>query len=118
MRAPSISERGKTDSHPDCRGACPSIGFGGGEFRAELTEGRDVIAPADLSFGNRWPVGALAAALLFGFATALAYGLSAYPVSAGTLFQAVPSVLTLVALAGVIGRFRPPAADRRPYVKQ
>ena len=38
--------------------------------------------------------------------------------SQGTLFQALPYVLTLVAVAGVIGRSTPPAADGRPYVKQ
>ena len=36
----------------------------------------------------------------------------------GTLFQALPYVLTLIAVAGVIGRSTPPAADGRPYVKQ
>ena len=59
-----------------------------------------------------------AAALLFGFSTALAYRLPVYSANAATLFQALPYVLTLIAVAGVIGRTIPPAAIGRPYKKQ
>ena len=63
--------------------------------------------------------GVRGAALLFGFSTALAFGcLNVYSDSAATLFQALPYVLTLIAVAGVIGRTIPPAADGRPYKKQ
>jgi simple sugar transport system permease protein len=95
-----------------------SDGRGGAQFTDNLTEGRGFIALAAMIFGNWRPFGAWGAALLFGFSTALAYRLPVYSGSAATLFQALPYVLTLVAVAGVIGRSTPPAADGRPYVKQ
>jgi simple sugar transport system permease protein len=99
-------------------GAYLSIGFGGGSFTDNMTAGRGFIALAALIFGNWRPFGALGAALLFGFSTALAYRLPVYSDSAATLFQTLPYVLTLIAVAGVIGRSVPPAAVGRPYVKQ
>ncbi len=99
-------------------GAYLSIGFGGGAFTDNMTAGRGFIALAAMIFGNWRPFGAFGAALLFGFSTALAYRLPVYSDSAATLFQALPYVLTLVAVAGVIGRSTPPAADGRPYVRQ
>jgi simple sugar transport system permease protein len=57
--------------------------------------------------------------LLFGFSSALADRLpNAYGNQWGTLFQALPYLLTLIAVAGVIGRSIGPAAAGRPYVKQ
>ena len=99
-------------------GAYLSIGFGGGAFTENMTAGRGFIALAAMIFGNWRPFGALGASLLFGFSTALAYRLPAYSGSAATLFQALPYVLTLIAVAGVIGRTSPPAADGKPYRKQ
>jgi general nucleoside transport system permease protein len=99
-------------------GAYLSIGFGGGAFTDNMTAGRGFIALAAVIFGNWRPFGALGAALLFGFSTALAYRLPAYSASAATLFQALPYVLTLIAVAGVVGRTVPPAADGKPYKKQ
>jgi simple sugar transport system permease protein len=99
-------------------GAYLSIGYGGGIFTENMTAGRGFIALAALIFGNWRPGGAFAAALLFGFSTALAYRLPVYSGSAATLFQTLPYVLTLIAVAGVIGRSRPPAAVGRPYVRQ
>ena len=99
-------------------GAYLSIGFGGGAFTDNMTAGRGFIALAAMIFGNWRPFGAFGAALLFGFSTALAYRLPAYSGSAATLFQALPYVLTLIAVAGVIGRTVPPAADGKPYRKQ
>jgi ABC-type uncharacterized transport system permease subunit len=99
-------------------GAYLSIGFGGGAFNDNLTAGRGFIALAAMIFGNWRPFGAFGAALLFGFSTALAFRLPAYSGSAATLFQALPYVLTLIAVAGVIGRTVPPAADGKPYKKQ
>jgi simple sugar transport system permease protein len=99
-------------------GAFLSIGFGGGSFTENMTEGRGFIALAAMIFGNWRPFGAWGAALLFGFSTALAYRLPVYSSSAATLFQVLPYVLTLIAVAGVIGRSVPPAADGQPYVKQ
>jgi general nucleoside transport system permease protein len=99
-------------------GAYLSIGFGGGAFTDNMTAGRGFIALAAMIFGNWRPFGAFGAALLFGFSTALAYRLPAYSASAATLFQALPYVLTLIAVAGVVGRTVPPAADGKPYKKQ
>jgi simple sugar transport system permease protein len=87
-------------------------------FNENVTAGRGFIALAAMIFGNWRPFGAFGAALLFGFSTALAYRLPAYSANAATLFQALPYVLTLIAVAGVIGRTVPPAADGKPYKKQ
>ncbi len=99
-------------------GAYLSIGFGGGAFTDNMTAGRGFIALAAMIFGNWRPFGAFYAALLFGFSTALAFRLPVYSSTAATLFQTLPYVLTLIAVAGVIGRTVPPAADGRPYKKQ
>ena len=99
-------------------GAFLSIGFGGGSFTENMTEGRGFIALAAMIFGNWRPFGAWGAALLFGFSTALAFRLPVYSPPAATLFQALPYVLTLIAVAGVIGRSIPPKADGQPYAKQ
>src|SRR6185369_14417652 len=99
-------------------GAYLSVGYGGGSFTDNMTAGRGFIALAALIFGNWRPFGTFYAALLFGFSTALAYRLPVYSGSAATLFQALPYVLTLIAVAGVIGRTVPPAADGKPYVRQ
>jgi simple sugar transport system permease protein len=98
-------------------GAFLSIGFVN-SFNENMTAGRGFIALAAVIFGNWRPFGAAAACLLFGFSSALAQRLPEYSESAATLFQALPYVLTLIAVAGVIGRSVPPAADGRPYEKQ
>jgi len=98
-------------------GAYLSIGFVN-SFNQNMTVGRGFIALAAVIFGNWRPWGAAAAALLFGFSSALAQRLPAYSESAAVLFQALPYVLTLIAVAGVIGRSIPPAAVGRPYKKQ
>jgi ABC-type uncharacterized transport system permease subunit len=98
-------------------GAYLSIGFLG-SFNENMTAGRGFIALAALIFGAWRPFGAFSAALLFGFSSALAQRLPEYSGSAATLFQALPYVLTLIAVAGVIGRSIPPAAIGRPYLKQ
>lgn len=98
-------------------GAYLSIGFLG-SFNENMTAGRGFIALAALIFGAWRPFGAFSACLLFGFSSALAQRLPEYSGSAATLFQALPYVLTLIAVAGVIGRSIPPAAVGRPYRKQ
>jgi ABC-type uncharacterized transport system permease subunit len=98
-------------------GAYLSIGFVH-SFNENMTAGRGFIALAALIFGAWRPFGAFAAALLFGFSSALAQRLPEYSESGAVLFQALPYVLTLIAVAGVIGRSIPPAAIGRPYVKQ
>jgi ABC-type uncharacterized transport system permease subunit len=97
-------------------GAFLSIGFVG-SFTQNMSAGRGFIALAALIFGAWKPYGALAATLLFGFSSALAQRLPAFSDSAATLFQALPYVLTLIVVAGVIGRSVAPAADGVPYKK-
>ncbi len=86
-------------------------------FNENLSAGRGFIALAAVIFGNWRPFGAAAACLLFGFSSALAQRLPEYSESAAVLFQALPYVLTLIAVAGVVGRSIPPAAVGRPYKK-
>jgi ABC-type uncharacterized transport system permease subunit len=98
-------------------GAYLSIGFNH-SFNEQMTAGKGFIALAALIFGAWRPFGAFAAALLFGFSSALAIRLPEYSSSGAVLFTALPYVLTLIAVAGVVGRAIPPAAIGRPYVKQ
>jgi simple sugar transport system permease protein len=98
-------------------GAYLSLGFVDG-FGENMIAGRGFIALAALIFGNWRPFGLAAACLLFGFSSALARALQEYSTSIATLFEALPYVLTLIAVAGVIGRSIPPRAIGRPYVKQ
>ena len=98
-------------------GAYLSIGYLG-SFSENMTAGKGFIALAAVIFGNWRPFGAFAAALLFGASTALSFRLAQPWGNASVLFQALPYVLTLIAVAGVIGRSSPPAAAGRPYVKQ
>jgi ABC-type uncharacterized transport system permease subunit len=90
-------------------------------FDQNLTGGRGFIAIAAIIFGNWRPWGAYAACLLFGFASALGDRLPAYFAEGSAtplLFNTLPYVLTLIAVAGVIGRSIPPASIGRPYAKQ
>jgi simple sugar transport system permease protein len=98
-------------------GAYLSIGYLG-SFSENMTAGRGFIALAAVIFGNWRPFGAFAAALLFGGSTALSFRLQQPWPAPSVLFQALPYVLTLIAVAGVIGRATPPASAGRPYVKQ
>jgi general nucleoside transport system permease protein len=101
-------------------GAYLSLGFVH-TFDQNITGGRGFIALAALIFGKWRPFGAFAAALLFGFSSALGDRLPDYfhqGSSVPVIFNALPYVLTLIAVAGVIGRSIPPAAIGRPYTKQ
>jgi ABC-type uncharacterized transport system permease subunit len=98
-------------------GAYLSIAFLG-SFNENMTAGRGYIALAAVIFGAWRPAGALAAAFLFGFSSALAQRLPAFSESTAVLFQALPYVLTLIVVAGLIRRTRPPAAIGVPYVKE
>ncbi|HWK25117.1 MAG TPA: ABC transporter permease [Solirubrobacter sp.] len=97
-------------------GAFLSIGFVH-TFSQNMTAGRGFIALAALIFGRWRPGTALAATLLFGFGSALAQRLPVFSPSGAVLFQALPYVLTLIAVTGLIGRSIPPAALGRPLPK-
>lgn len=99
-------------------GAYLSLGFVH-SFNENMTAGTGFIGLAALVFGKWRPFPTYGACLLFGFSSALADRLpGAYGNQWGTLFNALPYVLTLVAVAGVVGRSVAPAADGVPYVKQ
>jgi general nucleoside transport system permease protein len=91
---------------------------GNGTFQMNMTAGQGFIALACVIFGNWRPAGAFGAALLFGFSSALALRLQVYSPQAAVLFQGLPYVLTLITVAGVIGRTEAPAADGLPYERQ
>jgi len=97
-------------------GAFLSIGFVH-TFSQNMTAGRGFIALAALIFGRWRPGAALAATLLFGFGSALAQRLPVFSPSGAVLFQALPYVLTLIAVTGLIGRSIPPLALGRPLPK-
>lgn len=92
-------------------------------FSPNMTAGRGFMALAALIFGRWHPVGALGACLLFGFMDAAAIrlqgvsvpGLGEVPVQA---IQALPYVLTVILLAGFIGKAVAPQALGRPYSKE
>jgi general nucleoside transport system permease protein len=98
-------------------GAFLSIGFVH-SFNQSMTAGRGFIALAVVIVGKWRPGAALAAALLFGFTQALAQRLPVFSESSATLLQALPYVVTLIAVAGLVGRSIPPAADGVPYSKE
>ena len=98
-------------------GAFLSIGFVH-SFNQNMTAGRGFIALAVVIVGKWRPVAALAAALMFGFSQALAQRLPVFSESSATLLQALPYVVTLIAVAGLVGRSTPPAADGVPYSKE
>jgi ABC-type uncharacterized transport system permease subunit len=98
-------------------GAFLSIGFVH-TFNQNMTAGRGFIALAVVIVGKWRPVAALAAALMFGFSQALAQRLPVFSDSSATLLQALPYVVTLIAVAGLVGRSIPPAADGVPYAKE
>jgi simple sugar transport system permease protein len=87
-----------------------------GEFSVDMTAGLGYVALAAMIFGRWRPFGALSAALLFGFATALQSFLAVLNVGIPSPFlSAAPYVITIVVVSGLVGRVRPPAADGVPY---
>jgi simple sugar transport system permease protein len=98
-------------------GAFLSLGFVG-NFAENMTSGRGFIALAAVIFGKWRPGWAFAATLLFGFGFALAIPLQREAGISENLISTVPYVLTLIAVAGLIGRSIPPAAVGKPYIKQ
>jgi ABC-type uncharacterized transport system permease subunit len=89
-----------------------------GSFTREMTGGRGFIALAAMLVGRYSPIGAFGAALLFGFATALASALQLLDTGVpSSLLLTIPYLVTIFVVAGLIGRLRPPAADGEPYEK-
>lgn len=108
-------------------GAWLTIDYGN-SFQAGMTNGRGFIALAALIFGRWTPLGAVGAALLFGFAESLGTAirqtqppgelgvfLGAIPAQ---VFSALPYLITIIVLAGVVGRSMAPAADGQPYERE
>lgn len=92
------------------------LSLSGTGFVAGMTAGRGYIALAAVIMGSWRPLWACAAALLFGFAEAIQVNLQTYNIGVpNELVQALPYILTMITLAGLIGRSRTPAALGRPY---
>jgi general nucleoside transport system permease protein len=87
-------------------------------FDELMTAGKGFIGMAAMIFGKWNPIGALGSSLIFGFADSLQTKLAilAVPIPSQFLLMA-PYLVTIIALAGVVGRSRPPAADGIPYEK-
>ncbi len=103
-------------------GAYLSIAHGA-SFLREMTAGKGYISLAAMIFGNWRPVPVLMACLLFGFLDALAARLGGVDLPwigqlSTDLIQILPYVLTVVLLAGFIGKTTPPGAIGVPYVKR
>jgi len=84
-------------------------------FVPNMTDGRGYIALAAMIFGKWTPLGAFIACLIFGLGQAIYDNNSVIHVSP-YLLSMLPYILTLVVLAGLVGRSTPPAADGLPYV--
>ena len=102
-------------------------GFGGawftlgsvGRFDENMTNGIGYIGLAAMIFGRWHPVGALMAALVFGFANSLQQKLALLNTPIPSEFLAMaPYIATIILVAGLIGRARAPAADGEAYVKE
>jgi simple sugar transport system permease protein len=102
-------------------------GFGGafftlgsvGRFDENMTNGRGFIGLAAMIFGRWHPVGAMAAGLVFGFADAMSQTLGILQTGIPSEFLGmVPFIATILVVAGLVGKARPPAADGQPYIKQ
>ena len=89
-----------------------------GTFTKNMSSGYGYIALAAMIFGRYNPFGAVGAALLFGFCTQLEQQLSTInvPVNSNLLLM-TPYLVTIIVVAGLVGKVRPPAAEGRPYVK-
>jgi len=90
-----------------------------GSFERAMTNGRGFVALACMIFGRWTPLGAWGAALLFGLASAVQTQLQFGGLNVPHQFIGMlPYLLTIIVLAGVGGRARPPAADGVPYEKE
>lgn len=90
-----------------------------GGFDDLMTNGKGFIALAAMIFGKWTPIGSFGGAILFGFAEALGTRFQILQVPIPSQFlQILPYVVTMIVLAGLIGRAVPPAADGKPYEKR
>ena len=95
------------------------LAFDQHKFVDNMSGGRGYVALAAMIFGKWRPLPAVAACLLFGFAETAQIGLQASKLGLpNQLVQMLPYVLTIVALAGGVGRARAPAALGRPYEEE
>jgi simple sugar transport system permease protein len=89
-----------------------------GAFGQNMSSGEGYIALAAMIFGRYTPVGAVLAALLFGFTTQLQSILSSINVPIqSNLLLLTPYVVTIVVVAGLVGKVRGPRAEGVPYIK-
>lgn len=88
-----------------------------GAFDTGASAGNGFIALAAVIMGRWHPVGATLASLLFGFSFTLQAQLAFLDKIPGELLRASPYLVTVIAVAGFVGRVRPPAADGEPYQK-
>lgn len=87
-------------------------------FTNNISSGNGYIALAAMILGKWHPVGAMGAAVMFGFAQAVAQLIpSLHGGIPSDLVNMIPYVITIVAVAGFVGRSRPPAAENIPYLK-
>lgn len=103
-------------------GAYLSIAHGAG-FGREMTAGKGYIALAAMIFGNWRPVPAMMACLMFGFLDAVAARLQGVSLPyigevPTDLILVLPYVLTVILLAGFIGKATPPLSIGKPYIKE
>lgn len=106
-----------------------------GSFQNNMTAGRGFIALAAMIFGRWTPLGSFGGALLFMGSQAIGVAIrlappagdlgtflagiqQSYPSIYNNFFTALPYLLTIIVLAGVVGRSIPPAADGKPYEKE
>jgi len=90
-----------------------------GSFQEEMTAGRGFIGLAAVIFGGWAPFGSFLAGIVFGFAEAVQARLSILNIGLPSQFlQMVPYLVTIIVVAGLVGRVRAPAADGRPYKKE
>ncbi len=86
-------------------------------FAWGMTGGRGFIALAAMIFGGWMPLGAFGASLLFGFSDALQMRLQTLGILPPQIILTIPYILTIIVLAGVIGRVTPPS-DYKPYTRE
>jgi ABC-type uncharacterized transport system permease subunit len=90
-----------------------------GRFDKLMTAGKGFIGLAAMIFGNWNPLGALGSSMIFGFADSLQVKMQILDIPIPTEFlQMAPYIVTIIVLAGLVGRVHPPAADGSPYIKQ